>query len=243
MDVGTIYKKLNSGSYRDPKESVEKDFELIFKNCFTYNSPGSPVYVMGRKAEALFEQKWQEMKANEEEELGIDEAAVASQIDADGELTKRQNDYMRLTCSDFFFAEKQIAKLKNSIANLTAQLAEAEDSKRRNQDLLLKERKRQEEVAAQKAAQKAAKAAQKAAQASSAKASSSKVHHNGNGGGAVASGGLKKKKSAKNWAQPPSHIMSKLTEKFETELDSPEVVQATGILQSLRPDLFVSPCL
>ena len=41
MDLGTIKKKLMRKDYYNAQECVD-DFRLVFKNCYTYNTPKDP---------------------------------------------------------------------------------------------------------------------------------------------------------------------------------------------------------
>ncbi|KAJ3020709.1 UNVERIFIED_CONTAM: hypothetical protein HDU68_010001 [Siphonaria sp. JEL0065] len=59
MDFGTILKKLDGNLYTSGHE-FESDSKLVFKNCYTFNTPGSEVYEMGRKLEQVFDLKWRE---------------------------------------------------------------------------------------------------------------------------------------------------------------------------------------
>ncbi|KAJ3021774.1 UNVERIFIED_CONTAM: hypothetical protein HDU68_009459 [Siphonaria sp. JEL0065] len=62
MDFGTILKKLDGNLYTSGHE-FESDAKLVFKNCYTFNAPGSEVYEMGRKLEQVFDLKWRERPA------------------------------------------------------------------------------------------------------------------------------------------------------------------------------------
>ncbi|RKP14508.1 Bromodomain-containing protein, partial [Piptocephalis cylindrospora] len=57
MDWGTIRKKLEAGEYSSA-EAFEADARLIPTNCYSYNPPGSDVYVMAQELEKIFERKW-----------------------------------------------------------------------------------------------------------------------------------------------------------------------------------------
>ncbi|KAI8606980.1 Bromodomain-containing protein, partial [Chytriomyces sp. MP71] len=60
MDMGTILKKLERGDCYSSGVEFEADMRLVFRNCYTFNAPGSEVHEMGRKLEQLFELKWRE---------------------------------------------------------------------------------------------------------------------------------------------------------------------------------------
>lgn len=66
MDLGTITKKLLSGKYANVDEFT-KDVRLVWNNCFTYNQPGSDVFVMAETLSKLFEEKLKKLKVLMEE--------------------------------------------------------------------------------------------------------------------------------------------------------------------------------
>ncbi|KAK9761922.1 transcription initiation at TATA-containing promoter protein, variant 2 [Basidiobolus ranarum] len=57
MDISTIKKNLESGSYVCI-EQFETDFRLMFNNCFRYNPVNTPVYDMGKSIEKVFDLMW-----------------------------------------------------------------------------------------------------------------------------------------------------------------------------------------
>ena len=57
MDLSTVRKRLET-NYYDNCEDFETDVRLMLNNCFTFNRAGEDVYEMGKKMEALFEEKW-----------------------------------------------------------------------------------------------------------------------------------------------------------------------------------------
>jgi bromodomain-containing factor 1 len=60
MDISTIKKKLSGGRYTTAYD-FESDVRLMLKNCFTFNPPGTDVYIMGQKVEELFNNKWKSL--------------------------------------------------------------------------------------------------------------------------------------------------------------------------------------
>ncbi|CAG8439990.1 11928_t:CDS:10 [Ambispora leptoticha] len=58
-DLQTIGNKLENDQYENAK-AFEDDIRLMFRNCYTYNPPGSDVYRMGQQLEAVFDKKWRE---------------------------------------------------------------------------------------------------------------------------------------------------------------------------------------
>jgi len=57
MDLGTIRKKLEAGSYEDVAQ-FKADVDLVFTNACTYNMPGSDVYVMSEMVRKEFNKKF-----------------------------------------------------------------------------------------------------------------------------------------------------------------------------------------
>jgi len=54
MDISTIERKLNSGTY-PVAEAVIDDFNLMIENCVKFNGPDNPVTRMGKNIQATFE--------------------------------------------------------------------------------------------------------------------------------------------------------------------------------------------
>ncbi|KAL5614427.1 uncharacterized protein BROUX77_000264 [Berkeleyomyces rouxiae] len=57
MDLSTIASKLQASEYQSPKQFIS-DFDLMFRNCYLFNSPGTPVNVQGKALEKLFRNEW-----------------------------------------------------------------------------------------------------------------------------------------------------------------------------------------
>lgn len=66
MDLSTIRQNLNDNYYDEPAD-VNSDMKLMFKNCYTYNPPGSPVNGAGKALQAVWEEKWRALPPKEEE--------------------------------------------------------------------------------------------------------------------------------------------------------------------------------
>ncbi|KAI8618332.1 hypothetical protein BC830DRAFT_1109358 [Chytriomyces sp. MP71] len=54
MDISTCYKKLESGAYRNNLDLLFNDVQLIFSNCYKYNTDDSPVSKQAQKLERYF---------------------------------------------------------------------------------------------------------------------------------------------------------------------------------------------
>ncbi|EPY51712.1 bromodomain protein [Schizosaccharomyces cryophilus OY26] len=59
MDLCTMQNKLNHNEYASLK-AFEADMLLMFKNCYKFNPPGTPVHIMGKKLESVFQKLWAE---------------------------------------------------------------------------------------------------------------------------------------------------------------------------------------
>jgi bromodomain-containing factor 1 len=69
MDLGTIRTKLEQNKYPvPPYEAFEHDVRLIFKNCYVFNPPGTPVNDWGRRVEDVFERKWEERPLGDDDD-------------------------------------------------------------------------------------------------------------------------------------------------------------------------------
>jgi hypothetical protein len=64
MDFGTIYGKLNAGTYRNMDEFT-CDMELVLRNALTFNPPDSPVYMDTLVLVEIFEKGWLKPKIKE----------------------------------------------------------------------------------------------------------------------------------------------------------------------------------
>ncbi|PKS10898.1 hypothetical protein jhhlp_002656 [Lomentospora prolificans] len=54
MDLSTISAKLNAGEYSHPKQ-FQQDMDLMFNNCFKFNTAGTPVHMQGKQLKSLFQ--------------------------------------------------------------------------------------------------------------------------------------------------------------------------------------------
>ena len=69
MDLGTIRTKLENGLYPlPPYGPFEDDVRLVFRNCYAFNPPGTPVNDWGHRLEMVFDQKWNERPLGEDDE-------------------------------------------------------------------------------------------------------------------------------------------------------------------------------
>lgn len=52
-----LQQRLRQGQYADADE-FNADVQLLFRNCFTFNPPGSDVYIMGKRLKEIYERAW-----------------------------------------------------------------------------------------------------------------------------------------------------------------------------------------
>jgi len=57
MDLGTVRKNMREKKYRSSKEFAS-DVRLVFKNCVTYNQPGSDIVIMANTLADIFEKQY-----------------------------------------------------------------------------------------------------------------------------------------------------------------------------------------
>ncbi|ONK71144.1 uncharacterized protein A4U43_C04F5160 [Asparagus officinalis] len=81
MDLGSVKKKLTSGSYSS-LWAFASDVRLTFTNAMTYNPPGNDVHIMADALKNIFEKKWRpigEKLASVEEIIKRDKQATKSE--------------------------------------------------------------------------------------------------------------------------------------------------------------------
>lgn len=61
MDLGTIARRLESGFYASAA-AVAQDVCLVWRNCHTFNEPGSDVYKSCDEIAGFFDQLWKQAK-------------------------------------------------------------------------------------------------------------------------------------------------------------------------------------
>lgn len=81
IDLGTIRQKLEGGQYPVPPfPAFEADMRLLFKNCYLFNPPGTPVNEWGQKLEEVFSRKWDERPTGDDD----DDSAFSSSFGLGG---------------------------------------------------------------------------------------------------------------------------------------------------------------
>ena len=91
MDLSTMKKKLDAGLYSTP-DKFRDDFNLMIKNCFTFNPPGNPVHESGKSLQHLFEEKWKNMPVPRLHEPSDDEEEE-EEDESDDERSREYQQY------------------------------------------------------------------------------------------------------------------------------------------------------
>lgn len=86
MDLGTVQNKLSNGEYETAND-FEKDVRLVFSNCFLFNPPGNNVNAMGKRLEAIFNEKWAQRPKTPVSPSGSDEEFDDDEFDDDEEFS------------------------------------------------------------------------------------------------------------------------------------------------------------
>ena len=70
MDLSTIQTKVDRGEYSNPLE-FERDVNLVWDNCMTYNQDGSEYYTIAANLKQMFAEKFKKVKIDPSD-VGID---------------------------------------------------------------------------------------------------------------------------------------------------------------------------
>ena len=116
MDLSTVDNKVRNQVYCSAEEFLY-DMNLIFKNCFRYNPPGSPVANMGKRFQEVFEQKWAEKPPppKERRSSGLVLDASSAEDDSDASDSSEEDAGMMLLQKQMALMQQQfdeISKLK-----------------------------------------------------------------------------------------------------------------------------------
>jgi bromodomain-containing factor 1 len=87
MDLSTVTTRLNTGQYENAKD-FEADVRQIFKNCYKFNPPGSPVHEMGKYYEEIFDREWSKKAQWIADHATENAASPSSTADSDEEDTE-----------------------------------------------------------------------------------------------------------------------------------------------------------
>ncbi|KAJ3386813.1 hypothetical protein HDU84_001260 [Entophlyctis sp. JEL0112] len=115
MDFGTILRRVDQGYYRTPQE-FESDCRLVFSNCYTFNAPGSDVFLMGQQLEQVFNARWRErpsLKAAQTAPRGsISGISAGLLADDSGSSSEEEQDLSKM--------QENLLKLMQEVTKLAA---------------------------------------------------------------------------------------------------------------------------
>lgn len=103
-----IQKNIRAGKYADA-DDFDADMQLLIQNCFTFNPPGSDVYIMGEKLKKVYEDKMQRKPVPPPMVADYEE----SDVDDDDE-----DDDDGVTAEFLATLQEQIAQLSGTLAML-----------------------------------------------------------------------------------------------------------------------------
>jgi len=78
MDLGTIQKRLNTGSYYKTVEQCAADVDLVWTNCQTYNADGSDFHKLAAGLQKKWTDKYHKLLADAGVEVTVDTKAAAA---------------------------------------------------------------------------------------------------------------------------------------------------------------------
>ncbi|WBW74600.1 Swr1 complex bromodomain subunit Bdf1 [Schizosaccharomyces osmophilus] len=119
MDLSTVQAKLSKNEYEVPDE-FESDIRLMLDNCFTYNPPGTPVHLMGRQLEDLFNEKWNARPKYDDVTLNKQQAVETASLlyengDEEAFLSEEE-----VNGDKFAAVDKQISMLQDTLEAMKA---------------------------------------------------------------------------------------------------------------------------
>lgn len=119
MDLSTMVQKMRSGQYGTANE-VKKDFDLMIKNCVTFNPVGNPVrdlaVALQREFEALWADKSKWEKKNAPASTRASSASAEGESDEEEDEEEGGDDPKDSTVAEL---KKQIAAMQSTLESLS----------------------------------------------------------------------------------------------------------------------------
>ncbi|KAI0048423.1 Bromodomain-containing protein, partial [Auriscalpium vulgare] len=109
MDLGTMRKKLENGDYVNAQR-FHDDFQLMIRNCYTYNAAGTLVHGFAVEVEKLFNEKWKDLPPLHPTPVSDDDD---DEDEDDSEDERRRESPYRIAAM-----EAEIRNMENNIAML-----------------------------------------------------------------------------------------------------------------------------
>ncbi|KAF2479012.1 hypothetical protein BDY17DRAFT_227470, partial [Neohortaea acidophila] len=123
MDLSTMSQKLKGGLYATAEE-FRKDFDLMIKNCLTFNPIGNPVHDLGVQFQRHFEELWHDKeKWERKNQPASNRASSASADDESGaEDEEEEEDEGPADQSATIRAlQKQLAEMQNALSGFVGE--------------------------------------------------------------------------------------------------------------------------
>lgn len=119
MDLSTMAQKMNSGQYGTAAE-FKKDFELMIRNCLTFNPVGNPVRDMAVALERDFSSLWGEKNRWEKKNAPASARASSASADGDSDEEEEEDDGGdNPNDSTVAALKKQIAAMQSTLESLS----------------------------------------------------------------------------------------------------------------------------
>lgn len=130
MDMQTMTQKLKQGQYEKASE-FRADFELMVKNCMTFNPAGNLVHDAGVALKAAFDQLWKDKaKWEKRNQPASQRASSASADDSEGEESEEEEEDDSQNPQAVIAAlSKQLAEMQKVL--VTTQAATGKDGKKK----------------------------------------------------------------------------------------------------------------
>lgn len=154
MDLSTMVQKMKSGQYGTAGE-FKKDFELMIKNCLTFNPVGNPVRDLAIGFQREFESLWADKNKWEKKNAPASTRASSASADGDSDEEDEEEEGENPDDSTVAALKKQIAAMQSTLDSLSGGGAAAKAS--------AKPTKSHKKTAAKKSGPPAAGASSKAA--------------------------------------------------------------------------------
>ncbi|CCF56022.1 hypothetical protein KAFR_0A05870 [Kazachstania africana CBS 2517] len=122
MDLGSIAKKLSNWEYNS-MDQFESDIRLVFNNCYAFNPDGTIVNMMGHRLEEIFNNKWadrpafnEDMDSDSESENSVDYYYDNGNANYESDI-----DESLITNPAIQYLEEQLTRMKVELQQLKKQ--------------------------------------------------------------------------------------------------------------------------
>ncbi|EPX70554.1 bromodomain protein [Schizosaccharomyces octosporus yFS286] len=114
MDLCTMQNKLNHNEYASLK-AFEADMLLMFKNCYKFNPAGTPVHIMGKKLESVFQKLWAEQPDFDSETFSSLSSVNPDYYYGDNDVFDSADEFMEDDGEEFEAVNRQIYRLQSTL--------------------------------------------------------------------------------------------------------------------------------